>query len=102
MANDALQRLLNSNNQEQSNYSLDEQLDSASDDDFLDGMSEASKAALFNAVEITLDDNTNNDINNDIENSTENTVDIVNIDSANTNNVDVTTTETEEVTDENI
>ena len=56
MANDALERLFNSNNQEQSNYSLDEQMESANDDDFLEGMSDSSKSALFKATEVTLDE----------------------------------------------
>lgn len=57
MANDALERLYNSNMQEQSDYSLEEQMDSATnEEEFLEGMSDASKSALFKATEITLDD----------------------------------------------
>lgn len=57
MANDALERLYNSNMQEQSDYSLEEQMDSATnEEEFLEGMSDASKSALFRATEITLDD----------------------------------------------
>jgi hypothetical protein len=57
MANDALERLYNSNMQEQSNYSLEEQMDSATnEEEFLEGMSDASKSALFKATEITLED----------------------------------------------
>ena len=63
MANDALERLYNSNNQEQSEYTLEEQLEGASDDDFLEGMSDASKDALLKSItEVTLDDNTQEEV----------------------------------------
>ena len=56
-ANNALERLFDSNNQEESNYSLEEQMDSASNDEFLEGMSSAAERALINSVtEVTLDE----------------------------------------------
>ena len=62
MSKDALERLYNSSVQEESNYSLEEQMDSAdsNEDDFLVGMSDAAETALFNKVtEITIDEPTN-------------------------------------------
>lgn len=64
MAQDALERLYNTNNDDRSKYSVDEQMDSISDDDFLESMSEDSRSALLKSVqpsiqEITLDDVTN-------------------------------------------
>lgn len=61
MAQDALERLYNTNNDDRSKYSVDEQMDSISDDDFLESMSEDSRSALLKSVqpsiqEITLDD----------------------------------------------
>lgn len=61
MAQDALERLYNANNDDRSKYSVDEQMDSISDDDFLESMSEDSRSALLKSVqppiqEITLDD----------------------------------------------
>lgn len=64
MAQDALERLFSSNNQEESTYSVEEQLDSIDDDDdFLDGMSSAAEDALFKSViEVTLDEPTSEEL----------------------------------------
>ena len=39
MAQDALERLYNASNSDDFNYSVEEQMDSVNDDDFLNGMS---------------------------------------------------------------
>ena len=66
MAQDALERLFNSNNQEESTYSVEEQMDSVNDDDFLNGMSSEAEDALFKSVtEVTLDDSEEFSIEND-------------------------------------
>ncbi len=59
MAQDALERLFNSNNHDESVYSVEEQLDATdnTDDDFLDGMSSEASDALYKSVtEVTLDE----------------------------------------------
>ena len=58
MAKDALERLYDSNSQEESSYSLEEQMESAeNNEDFLDGMSSEAEDALFKSVtEVTMDE----------------------------------------------
>ena len=76
----ALDRLLNSvNNNDSTNYSVEEQIKSATSsdnaDEILEGMSAESKDALFKATEIKLDDtaapqeNTSNFAQNDTNNT---------------------------------
>lgn len=62
MAQDALERLFNSNNQSgESIYSIEEQMNYSEDDDFLNGMSSEAENALFKSVsEVTLDENNSN------------------------------------------
>lgn len=61
MAQDALARLLNSNKESSPKYSVEEQMQSVDDDDFLENMSKDSRDALMKSVlpsiqEVTLDD----------------------------------------------
>lgn len=51
MAQDALERLLNTDNDSTPNYSVEEQIASASDDDFLESMSKDSRDALMKTVQ---------------------------------------------------
>ena len=62
MAQDALERLYNASNSDDFNYSVEEQMASVNDDDFLESMSEDSRSALMKSVssgiqEVTLDEN---------------------------------------------
>lgn len=51
MAQDALERLYNTNNDSIPNYSVEEQMASANDDDFLESMSKDSRDALMKTVQ---------------------------------------------------
>lgn len=67
MAQDALERLFNSAHKEESaKYSVEEQMASVSDDDFLESMSDDSRNALLKSVsptiqEVTLDNTSNSE-----------------------------------------